>query len=66
MRCVYRMRPYELEKGSVNAVHEKWVKICQDFLSTKKKPNFFKFRKMCVQMIREFDAVPVDETLVKP
>ena len=66
MRCVYRMRPYELEKGSVNAVHEKWVKICQDFLSTKKKPNFFTFRKMCRQMIRDFDAIPVDENLVKP
>ncbi len=66
MRCVYRMRPYELEKGAVNAVHEKWVKKCQDFLSTAKKPNFLKFRKMCRQMIEEFDAIPVDENLIKP
>ncbi|MBO4609773.1 MAG: 2-hydroxyacyl-CoA dehydratase [Lachnospiraceae bacterium] len=66
MRCVYRMRPYELEKGAVNAVHEKWVKKCQDFLSTSKKPNFLKFRKMCRQMIEEFDAIPIDEDLIKP
>ncbi|MBO4881999.1 MAG: 2-hydroxyacyl-CoA dehydratase [Lachnospiraceae bacterium] len=66
MRCVYRMRPYELEKGLVNAVHEKWVKECQKFLSTKKKPNFLKFRSMCKKMIAEFDAIPVDENLVKP
>ncbi len=66
MRCVYRMRPYELEKGSVDAVHEKWVKECQEFLSTKKKPNFIKFRSMCKKMITEFDAIPVDENLVKP
>ena len=66
MKCVYRMRPYEKEKGAVDAVHAKWLKKCQDFLSTKKKPGFFKFRSMCREMIREFDAVPVDETLVKP
>ncbi len=66
MRCVYRMRPYELEKGSVDAVHAKWLKICQDFLSTKKKPNIFKFHKMCRQIIRDFDSIPIDEKLVKP
>ncbi len=66
MKCVYRMRPYELEKGSVDAVHNKWLKICQDFLSSKKKPNFFKFHSMCKKMIEEFDRIPVDEKLVKP
>ncbi len=66
MKCVYRMRPYELEKGSVDAVHTKWLKICQDFLTTKKKPSYFKFKKMCKEMIRDFDAIPIDEKLVKP
>ena len=66
MRCVYRMRPYELEKGSVDAVHAKWLKICQDFLTSKKKPSFLKFRKICKKMIEEFDSVPVDESIVKP
>ena len=66
MKCVYRMRPYELEKGSVDAVHNKWLKICQDFLSSKKKPNFFKFHSMCKKMIEEFDNIPIDEKLVKP
>ncbi|MFQ8704027.1 MAG: acyl-CoA dehydratase activase-related protein, partial [Eisenbergiella sp.] len=59
MRCVYRMRPYEKETGSVNALHRKWVKICQDFLSSKKLPGYFKFRRLCRQIIEEFDAVPV-------
>ena len=66
MKCVYRMRPYELEKGSVDAVHNKWLKICQDFLSSKKKPNFFKFHSMCKKMIGDFDNIPIDEKLVKP
>ena len=60
MRCVYRMRPYEKEPGSVEAVHAKWLKKCQDFVSAK-HPNFFTFQKMCRQMIEEFDAVPITD-----
>ena len=33
MKCVYRLRPYEAVPGSVNAMHRKWVKVCQDFVS---------------------------------
>ena len=60
MRCIYRMRPYEKEPGSVEAVHQKWLKKCQDFVSAKHM-NFFTFQKMCRQMIREFDAIPITE-----
>ncbi len=60
MRCVYRMRPYELKKGSVNAVHEKWKKICQEFLSGK-HVSYGRFKKMCRQIIQEFDAIPIAE-----
>ena len=58
MRCVYRLRPYEKEKGSVEAVHQKWLKKCQAFVSTKHM-NFFTFRKMCRQIVEDFDAIPV-------
>ena len=64
MRCVYRMRPYEREKGSVDALHQKWLKKCQDFVSGK-RPGFFTFRKMCRRIIEDFDAVPVTE-VAKP
>ncbi len=64
MRCVYRMRPYEKEPGSVEAVHQKWLKKCQAFVSAKHM-NFFTFRKMCRQMVEDFDAIPVTEQ-VKP
>ena len=60
MRCVYRMRPYEVEKGSVNAVHQKWLKKCREFLSAKHL-RFGKFKKLCRQMIEDFDAVPVND-----
>ena len=58
MRCVYRMRPYEKEKGSVEAVHQKWLKKCQAFVSAKHM-NFFTFRKICRQIVEDFDAIPV-------
>ncbi len=58
MRCVYRMRPYEAVEGSVEKVHEQWKSKCIDFV-TGKHMNFFTFRKMCKQMIRDFDAIPL-------
>ena len=61
MRCIYRMRPYEIEPGSVNALHDKWNKICGDFVGSKKLPSYGKFKKYCRQMVEEFDAVPIVE-----
>ncbi len=58
MRCVYRMRPYEATPGSVEAVHQKWLAIVQEFVSAK-HINLLKFNKMCRQIIRDFDAVPL-------
>ncbi len=60
MRCVYRMRPYEIEKGSVNAVHQKWLEKCREYLSAKHL-SFPKFRKMCRQIIEDFDAIPIND-----
>ncbi len=65
MRCVYRMRPYEIEPGSVDALHQKWVAKCREFVS-RKHMNYFTFQKMCRQMIREFDAIPIHEDMQKP
>ncbi len=60
MRCVYRMRPYEEVPGSVNEVHQKWLKRCVDFVS-QKHMSFFTFKKMCREMIEEFDSIPIKD-----
>lgn len=65
MRCLYRMRPYELEKGSADKVHQKWVKECQDFVS-RKHQSFSVFNEMCRNIIKDFDEIPIDENLKKP
>jgi predicted nucleotide-binding protein (sugar kinase/HSP70/actin superfamily) len=54
------MRPYELEPGSVNAIHEKWKEKCRTYISGKHL-NLFTFRKMCRQIVEDFDKIPISE-----
>ena len=61
MRCVYRMRPYELKKGMVEAKHLKWKHICTEFLTKTNGLNLPKVQRLAVQMIRDFDAIPIRE-----
>ena len=65
MRCLYHMRPYEKVKGSADAVHEKWKKICIKSLEAKSTSGRT-FKANIRGMIRDFDAVEIDETLKKP
>ncbi len=60
MKCVYRMRPYEVKKGSVNRLHRKWEKRCIQFVSDKKVTHK-KFKWMCRKMIQEFDQIPITD-----
>ena len=54
MKCVYRLRPYEAVPGSVNAMHRKWVKVCQEFLSNG-YPSRHRFNQLCREIIADFD-----------
>ncbi len=58
MRCLYRMRPYEATPGSAEAVHQKWLKVVQKFVSAK-HINLARFRKLCREIIRDFDQLPL-------
>ncbi len=60
MKCIYRMRPYEKVKGSANALHKKWEKRCKNFLSGR-HASFAQFNRICRQMIREFDSLPITD-----
>ena len=61
MRCIYRMRPYELKKGMVEAKHKKWLQICTDFLTKTNGLNLPKVQRLARQMIRDFDSIPISE-----
>ena len=56
MNVVYRTRPYEKVEGSVNALHEKWKKICIEQL-TKKKVSMKEYKNNIRQIIKEFDEI---------
>ena len=65
MKCVYRMRPYELVPGSVNEVHEKWKKEAAYFVSGK-RPTLGGLSRLMKAIIKDFDNIPIDENMVKP
>ena len=64
LRVLYATRPYEAVPGSANALYEKWKKRCIDFCSHG-FPSPLKFKKMCMQIVREFDELP-RKNIVKP
>ena len=62
LRCLYRVRPYELEPGSANALHEMWEKRCIEQLIE----GHSTYADVCRGIVKDFDELPIDETLSKP
>ena len=60
MKCVYRMRPYELEEGIVNRKHKIWEQRVIAFL-TGSSVSHSQFKKMCREMVHEFDTIPISD-----
>ena len=56
MNVVYRTRPYEKEKGSVNALHEHWKEICIKQL-TSDKVRMKDFNKNLRDIVHDFDNI---------
>ena len=66
LRCLLRVRPYELTEGSADAMHDKWRKKVIEFVSNDRVLSHRKFKKMCREMIRDFDTLPIHEDMKKP
>ncbi len=64
MRCVYRVRPYELVPGSTNRLHDRWEKIAIESLTDKQTQ--WTYREVCEGIVQAFDSLPIDESLRKP
>ena len=60
MNVVYRTRPYEVVPGSVNALHEKWKKVCIEQL-TKNKVHMKEFNKNLRAIVKDFDNIPLKD-----
>jgi predicted CoA-substrate-specific enzyme activase len=55
-RCLYKTRPYEMEKGSANKLYEKWDKRLKTDL---KSLHIHKFSKNIKQIVQDFSELPV-------
>lgn len=64
MKCLYRVRPYELVPHSADALHNELKEICIDSLINPKSK--YKFKNVCSKIVAEFDVLPIDEMLKKP
>jgi predicted nucleotide-binding protein (sugar kinase/HSP70/actin superfamily) len=61
MRMLFKVRPYEIEKGSANALYDRWVLRFQDAIRNKKK-----LKDMIDEVVEDFDQFPIHETMIKP
>ncbi len=64
MRCLYRVRPYESQKGSADKLHQEWKEICIDSLINPKTK--YTYRKVCQGIVNAFDTLPIWEGVKKP
>jgi predicted CoA-substrate-specific enzyme activase len=60
-----RIRPYEINKGETNALHEKWQKRLYNDILNNNRRNL-KLKKIINEIVADFDAIPIDETIKKP
>ena len=62
MRLLLATRPYEIEKGSADALYAAWVERCKENV---RRGSWRAFRRQMEEIVRDFDALPVAST-VKP
>ena len=63
MKCLYRIRPYEIEKGSAEAVMKSWFdKIVDNCVNL----NRNQFIENLNAIVKDFDSIPIHEDVVKP
>ncbi len=58
-----RMRPYELKRGETDKLFEEWMTLAKADLID---GNYLSYRRNIKEIVRQFDAIPIDENLRKP
>ena len=65
-RCLYRMRPYEVEEGSANRLYATWQQRIIEDLTGIAPYGKRGYTDLCRDMVADFDALPIHEDMVKP
>lgn len=55
-RVVYRTRPYEMELGTIDKMHENWLQLVKPSVE---KGSFSEFKKNVAEIVEDFDTVPL-------
>ncbi len=63
MKCLYRVRPYEAEPGSAQALYDKHMELFKEGLADM---NRKRYTKLVTDCIRDFDALPLVGDGTKP
>ncbi len=63
MKVLYKTRPYEKIKGSANKLYDYWVEKCHQAIT---HGGLKPFRETIRGIIRDFDALELDDTIIKP
>ena len=63
LQVLQRVRPYELRAGSANELYAQWSERCCASLRGENKASF---KEIVYGIVHAFDALPIDESIVKP
>ena len=63
MRVLYRVRPYERDPGSANALYRYWADKCRHSLLEGTKRDF---KENIYGIVRDFDNLAIHEHMIKP
>ena len=75
MKCLYRVRPYEAEPGSANALYEQWDTILREtiehhgYSKTAKRvygKGYWVYPQLLKKIVRTFDELPLRDIPRKP
>ncbi|MBT1172807.1 2-hydroxyacyl-CoA dehydratase [Bifidobacterium sp. MA2] len=72
MKCLYRVRPYEVEKGSANKLYEQWDTIVRETLEHHGfsrtaartpwlKKGYLPYPVLAKEIVKSFDALPLKD-----
>lgn len=65
MAVTMRVRPYEINKGETDAMKDKWLaRLYNDILNKNRKS--LKLKNVIDEILKDFDKIPIDETVKKP
>ena len=63
MQCLYRVRPYEVEKGSADRLYDSLMSRACTQLPRANRRTFY---RLCEDTVKAFDALPVENDRSKP